>query len=200
MQAIWQGSSSPLRRDEARKISPSQEIRLKQWFTKIHSTGLKGRLQSRQRHLEDRTEHHPTWPDGVALVAKVAQRLDGSSLTSLTNLSNASRSFRMNRRQLFNGCRTAMILPPFSQLGRVFGETPRYSAASDIRRYSRSFCTSVLPGEAIPEVLDSTNLTRVRYTDNVTRGEWPVQARCGLQSQSRPDCRIGFPAESVTLF
>src|SRR5687767_1419821 len=39
----------------------------------------------------------------------------------------------------------AAIFPALTQLRSVFGETPKYSAASEIRRKSDSFVTSALP-------------------------------------------------------
>ena len=47
--------------------------------------------------------------------------------------STASSSSCLNRRYWFTGCRCATILPARSQLRSVFGETPRYSAASEMR-------------------------------------------------------------------
>jgi hypothetical protein len=52
--------------------------------------------------------------------------------------------------------------------------TPRYSAASDIRKKSFSFRTATLPGEAILEAADPTNPTSVRYTEQDVNGDEAV--------------------------
>jgi hypothetical protein len=81
----------------------------------------------------------------------------------------------------------ATTFPALTQLRSVFGETPRYSAASEIRRKSDSFFTSALPASATQSVQPYKPYQSSLYLPGRGRQvPWVCQRRLGLRRLPGP--------------